>query len=52
MAEEPREKMTVSLDRRVRDALRRRAEELDVGEAAVARNVLSAWARRQVEEAA
>jgi hypothetical protein len=44
---EAREKMTVVIDQRVRAALRRRATELDVGEAAVARNILSEWARQQ-----
>jgi hypothetical protein len=53
MAEkEPRAKMTIAIDRRVREALRRRAEELDCAEATVARSVLAAWARQQPAEAA
>jgi hypothetical protein len=52
MAEEKqtREKLTVAVDAPVRQALQRRADELDVTPGAVARNVLSTWARsRQAE---
>ena len=50
-AKEPREKLTVAVDPPVRDALRRRADELDITPGAVARHVLSSWARSVAADA-
>jgi hypothetical protein len=44
-AKEPREKLTVAVDAPMRQALQRRAAELDISTGAVARHVLSSWAR-------
>jgi hypothetical protein len=44
-AKEPREKLTVAIDPPVRQALQHRATELDITPGAVARHVLSSWAR-------
>jgi hypothetical protein len=46
-AKRPREKLTLTIDPPVRQALQRKAEELDISEASFARHVLSDWARRQ-----
>lgn len=47
MAEkELREKMSIAIDSRIREALEQRAAELDVGLAVVARSVLAQWARQ------
>jgi hypothetical protein len=51
-AKEPREKLTVAVDAPVRQALQRRADELDITAGAVARNVLSSWARQAGQVAA
>jgi hypothetical protein len=44
-AKQPREKLTVAIDPPVREALQRRAHELDITPGAVARHILSTWAR-------
>jgi hypothetical protein len=51
-SKEPREKLTVAVDPPVRQALRRRADELDITPGAVARHVLSNWARQAAVEPA
>ena len=52
MADKPCKKLTVAINPPVREALRQRAAKSDITPAAVARHILSSWARDEADRVA